>query len=118
MELRFFNCITAPWDPKSVSNDQIFQMFYLIHLIAQLEPTTQVAGVVVMMDFDGLGMKQISSLTPASSKRLLSFIQEAMPLRLKEVHFVKQPFIFNMVWKLFKPFVQEKLNKRVRLVTF
>lgn len=105
--------IAGIWDPKAVTNDQMFQMFYLIHLVAQLEPSTQVAGVVVIMDFDGLGMKQVAALTPAGSKRLLNFIQFAMPLRLKEVHFVKQPFIFNMVWKLFKPFVQEKLNKRL-----
>ena len=37
------------------------------------------------MDFDGLSMKQVLGLTPAFSMRLLSFIQDAMPLRLKEV---------------------------------
>lgn len=66
------------------------------------------------MDFDGLSMKQVKALTPAYTKRLLTFIQDAMPLRLREVHFVKQPFIFNMVWQLFKPFVKEKLKNRVR----
>lgn len=52
-------------------------------------------------------------MTPASSKRLLTFIQDAMPLRMKEVHMVKQPFIFNMVWSLFKPFIREKLKNRI-----
>lgn len=52
-------------------------------------------------------------LTPAFSKRLLTFIQDAMPLRLKEVHFVKQPMIFNVVWNMFKPFIREKLKTRV-----
>lgn len=37
------------------------------------------------MDYDGLSMKQVTGLTPAFCMRLLSFIQEAMPLRLKEV---------------------------------
>lgn len=37
------------------------------------------------MDFDGLSMKQIMGLSPSFSMRLLSFIQDAMPLRLKEV---------------------------------
>ncbi|KAJ8684222.1 hypothetical protein QAD02_020014 [Eretmocerus hayati] len=101
------------WDPSKVSADQMFRIFYLIHEIAILEPETQVHGVVVIMDFDGLSMKQVMALSPSFSMRLLSFIQEAMPLRLKEVHFVKQPFIFNMVWKIFKPFVKEKLNKRM-----
>lgn len=66
------------------------------------------------MDFDGLGMKQIKGMGPTSIQRLLTFIQEAMPIRLKEIHFVKEPFIFKMVWALFSPFVKEKLNKRVK----
>jgi len=65
------------------------------------------------MDFNGLGMKQVKGLTPSFSLRLLTFIQEAMPLRLKEVHFVNQPFLFNMVWTMFKPFVKEKLKNRM-----
>ncbi len=66
------------------------------------------------MDFEGLSLKQVKSMTVGATSRLLTFIQEAMPIRLKEVHFVKQPFIFNMVWALIKPFVKEKLKKRVR----
>ncbi|XP_026470080.1 clavesin-1-like [Ctenocephalides felis] len=101
------------WDPKKVSSDQMFRMFYLIHEAAMLEPETQIRGVVCIMDFEGLGMKQVTSMSPAFSMRLLSFIQDAMPLRMKEVHFVKQPLIFNMVWKMFQPFVKEKLRKRL-----
>jgi len=39
-----------------------------------------------------------------------------MPLRMKEVHIVRQPFLFNMVWPMFKQFVGEKLKKRVRII--
>jgi len=101
------------WDPSEITSDEMFRMLYMVHLAAQLEEETQVRGVVCIMDFEGLGMKQVKALSPSFSKRLLTFIQEAMPLRMKEVHFVKQPFIFNMVWTLFKPFVKEKLNSRV-----
>lgn len=87
---------------------------FSVHIIAQLEKSSQINGVVVIMDFDGLSLKQVKALSPSYTKRLLTFIQDAMPLRLKEVHFVKQPFIFNMVWTLFKPFVKEKLKNRVR----
>lgn len=104
------------WDPKKVTSEQLFRIFYLIHLAALVEEYTQVRGVVVIMDFSGLGMKQIASLTPMWSKRLLTFIQEAMPLRLKQVHMVNQPFLFKMVWALFKPFIQDKLNARVSFV--
>jgi hypothetical protein len=101
------------WDPSRVSADQIFRIFYLIHLAALQEPQSQICGVVVIMDFSGLGMKQVKGLSPAFSLRLLTFIQEAMPLRLKEVHIVNQPFLFNVVWQMFKPFVKDKLKKRL-----
>lgn len=103
------------WDTKQVTSEQLFRLFYLIHIAALVEESTQVRGVVVIMDFDGLGMSQVRALTPAWSKRLLTFIQDAMPIRLKQVHMVNQPFIFNMVWTLFKPFIREKLSKRVSL---
>jgi len=101
------------WDPKTVSADQVFRLLYLIHEAAVIEPESQVRGGVVIMDFDGLSTKQVMALTPAVSMRLLGFIQDAMPLRLKEVHIVKQPFIFNMVWTIFKPFIKEKLKGRL-----
>jgi len=101
------------WNPNEVPSDSMFKMFYLIHIAAQLEPETQCRGVVVIMDFDGLGMSQVRSLTPTFSKRLLTFIQDAMPIRMREIHIVKQPFVFKMVWALFKPFIREKLNKRI-----
>ncbi|OAD60848.1 Retinaldehyde-binding protein 1, partial [Eufriesea mexicana] len=101
------------WDPSRVSTDQILRVFYMIHVIAMREPLTQINGVVVMMDFDGLSMKQVMAFSPTFSMKLLNFIQDAMPMRLKEVHILKQPFLFNMVWQMFKPFVREKLKKRM-----
>lgn len=103
----------ASWDPSKVSADQLFRLFYLIHEAAVLEPETQIKGVVVIMDYNGLGMKQVKALSPSFSMKLLSFIQDAMPLRLKEVHMVKEPFVFNLVWNIFKPFIRDKLKKRI-----
>lgn len=103
----------AQWNTKEVSGDQMFRLFYLVHVLAMLEPETQVRGVIVILDFEGLTMKQVAQLTPSFSMRLLNFIQDAMPLRLKEVHIVKQPFIFNIVWKVFQPFIKDKLKARL-----
>ncbi|XP_031345362.1 alpha-tocopherol transfer protein-like [Photinus pyralis] len=105
--------VGGSWDPSKVTADQLFRIFYLIHEAALLEPETQVRGAVVMMDFDGLGHRQALAFNPAFSMKLLGFIQDAMPLRLKEVHIVKQPFIFNIIWTIFKPFIKEKLKSRL-----
>nr|CAI5834101.1 unnamed protein product [Callosobruchus analis] len=105
--------VGGTWDPSKVTPTQLFRIFYLIHEVAVLEPETQINGCVVIMDFNGLGMKQVKAFSPSFSLLLLSFIQDAMPLRLKEVHMVKQPFVFNIVWNIFKPFIKEKLKGRI-----
>jgi retinaldehyde-binding protein 1 len=104
------------WDPKKVNTDSLFRMFYIVQLIAMLEPSSQINGVVVIMDYEGLSMKQVLALSPFFAKMLLKFLQAAMPLRLKEVHFVRQPkMLFALIWKLFQPLIEEKLRSRVSL---
>ncbi|XP_043798221.1 retinaldehyde-binding protein 1 [Apis laboriosa] len=101
------------WNPSAVNSDQMFRLFYLIHQLAMLEPETQIYGSVVIMDFEGMTMKQVMGITPSFCMRLLNFIQDAIPLRLKEIHIVKQPLLFNMVWQMIKPLVREKLKNRL-----
>lgn len=64
------------WDPKEVTSDQLFRLFYLIHLVAMLEPSSQINGVVVVMDYNGFSMKQVKALTPSFAKLLITFIQD------------------------------------------
>lgn len=101
------------WDPSFVTSDESFQLLYGAHLIALVEPETQIRGVVCILDFEGLSFKQIKTLTPSYLMRLVSFIQDAFPLRLKEVHIIKQPYIFKAVWSLAKPLINEKLRNRI-----
>lgn len=96
-----------------MTSNQVFRLFFLIHELAILEPETQIRGVVVIMDYKGLGMRQVKALNPSFSLLLLSFIQDAMPLRLKEIHMINEPLVFNMVWTIFKPFIRKKLKNRV-----
>lgn len=93
--------------------NQHLKVSFSVHILAQLEKSTQICGVIVIYDFEGLGMKQVTNISPSGTKRLLTFIQKAMPLRLKEVHIVKQPFIFKIIYALMKPLLDQKMRSRV-----
>lgn len=42
--------------------------------------------------------------------------QDKIPLRVKAVHVVNQPFYFNAIYAVFRPFLKKKLRKRVSMI--
>ncbi|XP_055848993.1 alpha-tocopherol transfer protein-like isoform X2 [Episyrphus balteatus] len=101
------------WKHKEVSLDEVFKGCVLFLEAAMLEPETQVAGAIVIFDMDGLSMSQTWQFTPPFAKRIVDWLQDSVPLRVKAIHIVNQPKIFNLVFALFKPFFREKLRSRI-----
>ncbi|XP_065357690.1 alpha-tocopherol transfer protein-like isoform X2 [Calliphora vicina] len=101
------------WNHKKVCLDEVFKGAVLYLEAAMWEPETQINGVVVIFDMDGLSLQQTWQFTPAFAKRIVDWLQDAVPLRIKAIHIVNQPKIFNVVFSLFKPFLREKLRNRI-----
>ncbi|XP_025831178.1 alpha-tocopherol transfer protein-like isoform X2 [Agrilus planipennis] len=101
------------WNHKKCTLDEVFKGCVLFLEAAMLEPATQVAGAVVIFDMDGLTLQQTWQFTPPFAKRIVDWLQDSVPLRIKNIHIVNQPYVFNMVFALFKPFLREKLKSRI-----
>lgn len=101
------------WKHNKCSLDEVFKGCVLYLEAAMLEPISQITGTVVIFDMDGLSLQQTWQFTPPFAKRIVDWLQDAMPLRVKNIHIVNQPYIFNMVFALFKPFLREKLKSRI-----
>lgn len=93
--------------------DEVFKGAVLFLEAAMIEPETQVNGAVVVFDMDGLSLQQTWQFTPAFAKRIVDWLQDAVPLRVKAIHIINQPKIFNIVFALFKPFLNKKLGSRI-----
>ncbi|KAF5300287.1 hypothetical protein FQA39_LY11144 [Lamprigera yunnana] len=103
----------AKWNVKEVSVNDLFRTIMLILEVGMIEPKTQVAGVHVLLDMNGLSLSQVWQFTPTFAKTVLEFVQECVAIRLKGIHIVNQPFIFKMLWAIFKPFIGQKLRNRI-----
>nr|XP_018897718.1 PREDICTED: alpha-tocopherol transfer protein-like [Bemisia tabaci] len=101
------------WKPKDVSLVEIMRGIMIIIEAAILEPRTQISGASLMVDVEGLTLQHIWQFTPGFAKMALDWVQDCLPARIKAIHIVNQPYIFNMLFSVFKPFIGEKLRNRI-----
>ncbi|XP_065356435.1 alpha-tocopherol transfer protein-like [Calliphora vicina] len=103
------------WNHKLIPIDDVFSSSTLCSELLQLEPQTQINGIVYIMDMVGLSFSQALHFTPYKAKRLLDHIQNNIPLRVKALHIVNQPRIFQPIFAAAKPFFTSKFANRIIL---
>ncbi|XP_014253367.1 alpha-tocopherol transfer protein-like isoform X2 [Cimex lectularius] len=101
------------WKHNKVCLDEVYKGAVLFMEAAVYEPETQICGAVVIFDMAGLSLQQTMQFTPPFAKRIVDWLQDCIPIRVKGIHIINQPYIFNMVFALFKPFLREKLKSRI-----
>lgn len=77
------------------------------------EESTGVAGDVYILDATVATPNHFAKFTPTLVKKFLICVQEAYPVKLKEVHVVNISPLVDTIVNFVKPFIKEKIRERI-----
>ncbi|XP_028850001.1 alpha-tocopherol transfer protein-like [Denticeps clupeoides] len=91
--------------------DNIRAIYLTLEKLIQPEET-QVNGIVILVDYTGVGLSQASNPGPFLAKKVVSILQDGFPIRIKAVNIINEPRIFKGIFAIIKPFLKEKMAER------
>lgn len=100
------------WEPRDTPQE-LFQRGIIMCLeYMALDPVSQTAGVASIADFSGYSFYKALACNWRLVRQIVNITQEGLPLRLKEVHIVRQPLTFSLLHALMRPFLKKKIADR------
>lgn len=76
---------------------------------------TGVAGDVYILDASVATANHFAKISPSTAKKFLVCVQQAYPVKLKEVHVVNVSPLVDTIVQWVKPFLKEKIRNRIHL---
>ena len=87
--------------------------FYSLNCLTLTHERFQRDGVALLADWTGFSM---SNFNPAVSQTILKVVQEVMPMRLKAIYVVNQPFMFSVILSVVQVFMSRKVRERLHIL--
>ncbi|EZA49214.1 hypothetical protein DMN91_008389 [Ooceraea biroi] len=98
-----------------VHNDAIKYFLMVMDLWLYTEGTAP--GHVIVIDMEGVTLPHAGRLNPISIKKFLYYLQEAIPIRLKGMHFVHTNAVMDIILAMMKPFMKKELMDMLHIHT-
>ncbi|XP_017840751.1 alpha-tocopherol transfer protein [Drosophila busckii] len=76
---------------------------------------TTVNGTMTIVDLDNVKAGHFLQMTPTTTKKLVVFQEEALPVRTKATHFINLPTGFDTIFNMFKPMMSKKQQGRLHV---
>ncbi|KAF9812566.1 hypothetical protein SFRURICE_014425 [Spodoptera frugiperda] len=99
-----------------LTSQQITDTLKLALMIGDVRLTEEkegVAGDIYVLDAAVLGASMLAKLSAATIKKFMICVQEAYPIKLKEVHIINTSPLVERFVNFVKPFLKEKIRKRI-----
>lgn len=107
-------------DFGSITFEQQFRNTIFGFLAILDSDEAQLHGMTMVETFEGFSllhsMTMQRMMSGAEQKELMNMMTDTVPIRLRDIWVVKQPWYFSAFWAVVKPFMKRKLTKRVHLL--
>ncbi|KAI8441975.1 hypothetical protein MSG28_005644 [Choristoneura fumiferana] len=103
---------------KDVTTPNVADAFKLALMLGDVrlnEEKEGVAGDVYILDASVATPTHFAKFTPTLVKKFLVCVQEAYPVKLKEVHVINVSPLVDKIVNFVKPFIKEKIRERIFL---
>lgn len=100
---------------RFVYNDIMKYFSMVIDLWLYTEGTAE--GHIIIIDMIGVTFAHAARLNPLGIKKYLYYLQEAIPIRLKGLHFINTNAVMDIILSMMKPFMKKELMNVVRTTT-
>ncbi|XP_049887074.1 alpha-tocopherol transfer protein-like [Pectinophora gossypiella] len=98
---------------KFIFSDSLRMVLMLLDLW-HLEDGTW-PGLVIVIDLDGLTLGHLARLELLAVQQFLYYLQEAMLVKLKSVHFLNAPPFMDKLMMILRPFMKKKLMDMINI---
>ncbi|XP_078382116.1 clavesin-2-like isoform X2 [Oculina patagonica] len=103
------------WDSETYGTEEILKGFIMSMERLIEDDDTQLNGIVVIADFSGWTATHASNLSLSFIRQVFAMFQDHYPARFVGFHFVNEPWYVKAALTLLKPFIQEKMWKRIHV---
>ncbi|XP_039302240.1 alpha-tocopherol transfer protein-like [Solenopsis invicta] len=95
-------------DPSHFNLNAVVKYFFMLCDILFLTNGTN-NGFVFIGNADKLSFGHVARISPLAAKKALYYVQEAMPVRLKEIHVINVPPAVELLMNIVKPFMKKEM---------
>lgn len=100
-------------DPSRYYLEDITKYFFMVSDLVGLKNGT-CDGYIFIGDAADVSLGHVSRISPIVLKKLVTYVQEAIPVRLKAIHFINTPPVMDVIMNMAKPFMKKEFWNMVR----
>ncbi|XP_053994005.1 uncharacterized protein LOC128884565 [Hylaeus volcanicus] len=101
-------------DPSHYSFDDLTKSFFMMSDLVGLKTGT-IDGYIFIGDSTDVSLGHVGRMSPMGVKKLVMYLQEAIPVRLKGIHFINTPSVMDLIMNMAKPFMKKELWSMIHL---